>query len=168
MKKRMFIKFVLVFIVLIVAGVIVVIAVLVFRGEDRLLQTFMTQTGYVIDLRVPYEWEISRPIYAQVRKGKTILHRRVIGYPRARLSELRFQLIETNDGLAVIIERSNPHIVLLIFDTTSQQWWARTGGINEDVVKEEFFRRLNATNPSPLFIPSDEVQSNDYSIKVLP
>ncbi len=167
MKKRMFIKFVLTFIVLIVAGVIVVIAVLVFRGEDRLLQTFMTQTGYVIDLRVPYQWEVVPPIYGQVRKGKTTLYHRVIGYT-AGVGDLRFQLIETKDGLVAITELSNPYIVLLIFDAKSHKWWSGTVGIEEDVVKEEFFRRLNATISSPLFIPSDEVPSDVFRYKILP
>ncbi len=122
---------------------------LILPEEDtRSLTILKTKSGYVLDIRADTFMEISRGISCTVMKnGDTIFPLRRIGGTVVKSRELEFALIEAEDELVAVVEKSAPHVVLAIYDLKNYKSWE-----DSSVIGQELLQRLNKTNPEKPFV----------------
>jgi len=81
--------------------------------------------GFIVKLRSPRFWEISKTIDSEVTNGKEVivpLH--MIGGTTEKVNNLNFQLIESSDNdVVALIEADNPNVALALFNFKKKIYW---------------------------------------------
>ncbi len=116
----------------------------IFRGDDYSLAMLKTQDGYVIDIRVPYFWEISQPVSCRMVKNQEIIFPlRGIGVTQDAHA-FEFTLIENEDGLIAVIKKTKPYVILAIYDLKNQKMWPSSEGWEQDhAIGQKLLHRLD-------------------------
>ena len=153
----------------VMAFVLISTAILLLAGCWRrspvTLEVLRSSRGVTFTILAERDYEITRGVSCLVKEDGRLLFRFPVirGYANHRIPSLSFQLWEDKAGYVfALVEESEPHVVLAIYDSrSSYKWYWRTGGARERKARNDEARRIlepvQEAHPDILFVLDGEV-----------